>query len=127
MLPASRGRGAPKPSSAQALPHQSRSGWAQAERTSTPLEEKCRECLRAAQPVERLECDSSRASLGHRCGCRQGVMERPSDGERRGASGCFAPWSGGAFSAGRAQGRLSSCSGRRNSLGMDQINSGRVK
>jgi len=74
-------------------------------------EEKCRECLRAAQPEERLECASSRASLDHRCGSRQGVMARRSDGERRRARNCFAPWSGGAFSAGRAQGRLSSCSG----------------
>jgi hypothetical protein len=58
--PASRNWGVPKPSSRRAQLHQSRSSWAQAERTSTPPEGKCSECLRAAQLEERMKCEDSR-------------------------------------------------------------------
>jgi hypothetical protein len=93
MPPASRNWCVPKLSSRRALLHQSRSSWAQAERTSTPPEEKCSECLRAAQLEERMECGSSRASLSRRCGYRQGVMARGSEGEVHRAANCIAPQS----------------------------------
>jgi hypothetical protein len=66
VLPASCDCYVPKQSSVEALLQQSRSDWAQAERTSTPLEEKCSECLRAAQLEEQMESDSSRSSLSAR-------------------------------------------------------------
>jgi hypothetical protein len=56
-------------------------------------EEKCSECLRAAQLEERMECGSSRAWLSHRCGYRQGVMARGSEGEVHRAANCIAPQS----------------------------------
>ena len=80
-------------------------------------EEKCSECLRAAQLEERLECEGrSRASLSHRCGCRQGVMARGSEDKLPRAAGLM-----------RFLGCSESAQAPEDSLGIDQIDSVRVK